>query len=199
MRLLTRSVLKASAKTSTRSSWLILMEFTIDGNTVRLVDNSVDVSFGGHNYTASSLGLGSAQEASDGQLTSWSITINDVSRILLPLLEAYDGAVGAVVTVIVVNSKLLADNYAELTREFVVKSSSIDANTVTLALGGSNLLIKRCPRRRYKALHCPWRANTVECGQANPCDRTLAGCKANSNTARYGGFLALRTGVLRYV
>jgi phage-related protein len=199
MRSLSRAVLKASAKTSTSSAWLLLLDFTIGGNTGRFVDNSVDVVFGGNTYSAASLSINTAPESADGTMTSWTIVVADLGHVLAPVIESYDGAVGAVVTLIIVNSKLLAENYAELTRTFVVKATSIDGDNISLQLSGSNLLVARCPRYRFRALHCNWHIGDPECGIAGTCNRTYAACVANSNQARFGGFLSLRSGVLRYV
>jgi phage-related protein len=199
MRSLSRAVVKASAKTASNSAWLLLVTVVIGGDTIRIVDNSADVVFGGNTYTAASISIGSAQESSDGQMTSWSLLVDDVTRLLAPTLEGHDGAVGATVTLIIVNSKLLAESYAELTRIFTVRATSVEGNRITLTLCGGNLLVNRWPRYRYMALHCNWKAGTAECGQAAPCTRTYAACVANANTARFGGFMALRSGTLRYV
>jgi len=198
MRSLPAGVVKASGKTAASSAWLLLMEFVIDETTIRLVDNPEDVVFGGNTYTAASMSISTAQESSDGQLASWAIVITDVSRLLAPTLESYDGAIGAAVTLTIVNSKLLAENYAELARSFVVKAANVQGDQITVMLSGSNLLTLRCPRYRYLGKHCNWRAGTPECGQSDPCDRTYANCIANGNTARFGGFLALQSGTLRY-
>lgn len=199
MRSLSRAVLKASAKTSTSSAWLLLLDFTIGGNTGRFVDNSVDVVFGGNTYSAASLVINTAQESGDGTMTTWTIVVQDLGRILAPTIEAYDGAVGAVVTLTIVNSKLLAENYAELTRTFVVRATSVDGDNISLQLSGNNLLVARCPKYRFKSLHCNWRIGTPECGVSGTCNRTYANCKTNGNESRFGGFLSLRSGVLRYV
>lgn len=199
MRNLPPSIVKVAGKTSTASAWLMLLVFSIDGNTIRIVDNPEDVVFDGDTYTAGNFGISSAQESSDGQMTSWSIVITDVSRLLAPTLEDYDGAIGATVTLVVVNSKLLAENYAEITRVFTVRASNVDGDQMTLMLSGSNLLVARHPRYRYIGKHCNWVYGTAECGASGgSCDRTYANCVSNSNEDRFGGYLGLQSGTIRF-
>jgi phage-related protein len=200
MKSLSRAIVKTSAKTASNSAWLLLVTVVHGASTVRLVDNPEDVVFAGNTYTAASITIGTAQESSDGQMTSWSLVVDDVSRLVAPMLEAFDGAVGATVTLVVVNSKLLAESYTELTRTFTIRATTVEGNRISIMLCGGNLLVNRWPRYRYISLHCMWKIGSAECGiPAGACNRTYANCVSNANQARFGGFLALRQGSLRYV
>jgi len=195
------SVIKAVSRTANPSAYLLLVKAVIGVSTVRLVDNGEDIIYQGDIYTAANISLGAAKEDSDGSLSSWAISIVDVTRLLASVLEANDGGVGGTVTLTIVNSRLLAEDYTELTRTFVIQATQQSGDTITVTLAGANLLIQRCPRHRYLALHCNWTFKSVECGYTVPltaCNRTYAQCVLRSNQARFGGFLALRSGAIRF-
>lgn len=187
------------------SPWLMLLKLTLPApnNTVfRIVPNTEDIVFGSQTYTAFPVEIDLPNESSKGEIPSITLRVSNITRILQGHLEALNGASGTTCELVIVNSALLTENYAELTTEFEVLSSSYNSQWITLKCGASNPLRKRFPLDKYFANHCTWQFKGAECsyvGIDTSCDRTLKACKLKANTARFGGSPGLDPNGLRVV
>lgn len=183
--------------------WLILLEITLTDTTViRLVKNTEDKVFVGNTYTHFPFQLNPVNSNADGNIPQVTLKVCNITRLLTPKLKSLDGGIGSTVKVIVVNNKLLSEDYTELELEFTVKGCDTDAFWVTWTLGMANPINRRFPLYRYMANHCIWASNFkgAECGYAGAettCDGSFTSCIGYSNTERFVGFLGMQSDGIR--
>ena len=174
--------------------WLVLLELSLEGTTIRVVRNTENVtwpSVGGDVYTAFPFELEEIGETSRGEMPKFAIRISNVSRVMQSYFEASGGAIGSQVTIRVVHSDHLDLTTPELEEVFEVTESKADAMWVTLTLGIPNPMMMRFPRSRFFKANCRWKFKSTECGYTGTettCARTLTACIARDNVARFGGF-----------
>jgi len=208
MKTLPASLIVEKNKLHSTDPWLILLEITLPDTTVfRLVRNTEDVVFIGNTYTAFPFELSMVEANATGQIPQVTLKVCNITRLLTPHLESQDGGLNSTVTVTVVNTALLSEDYSELDMDFTVMGCEADAIWVTWTLGMANPLNRRFPLYRFLANHCAWTftgglavGENVECayvGAFTTCNRTLAECVARSNTARFGGFLGMQSDGIR--
>lgn len=197
-------------KLASTSPWLVLLDITLidaanPANTtvLRLVRNTENVTFGGNLYTAFPFNIEPTQYSSKGEIPTVTLQACNITRAIQEDLEAYNGGIGSTVLVTVVSAAHLAEDYAELQMLFDVIACTTDATWVTFTLGAPNPLTKRFPLDRYLPNHCGWAFKSCECGYAGvtytTCNRTYTDCETRGRTARFGGFLGLRSGGVRVV
>jgi lambda family phage minor tail protein L len=186
------------------SPWLILLDLdltVLGGPTFRLVANNEDIEFNDIIYTAFPLNIELPKETNKGEIPSLKLSVSNITRMLQVEFEKYSGGVGSTCRLYIVNASLLTENYAELTMDFEVISSTCSSQWVEITLGASNPLRRRFPLHRYIAAHCNWQYRSIECGynQSFPatCNRTLSDCITRNNGPRFGGFKGLASGSLR--
>lgn len=193
MKSLPAVIVREKNKLATSSVWIVLLEITIS-TTFYLCSNNESVSFGGHTYEAFPFDLEPQEESNRGEIPSLTLKVANVTQLIQEQIEENDGGVGASITIRVVNSENLTENYAELEMEFSILSASADAEWLTLVLGAPNPLRRRFPPYRYIANHCHWEFKSAECaysGGATVCDRTYERCQNLSNTEHFGGYRGL--------
>jgi len=183
--------------------WLILLRITLTdaGPTeIRLVKNTEDITYDGDTWTHFPFQLSIVESNSDGRIPQVTLKVCNITRLLTPYLESLDGGIGSTVQVIVVNNKLLSEDYSELELEFSVMGCDADAYWGTSTLRMINPLNQRFPLYRYLATHCSWTFKAAECGYAGAattCDRSFDDCIARENTAYFGGFLGMQSDGIR--
>jgi hypothetical protein len=189
---------------STKSAWLPFLDITLPDDTVfHLVRNNEDLVRGGSGgtlYTAMNFEIDVATESSRGDIPTLVLKVANVTRLLEPKLEEYDGGIGSIVKITVINSELLEEDYSELEMEYEVLAANTTNTWVTFTLGTPSLLRQQFPSRKFTALHCPFLFQGVECGYVGPqaiCDKTLAACRDYGNSIRFGGFPGMRSGTVR--
>lgn len=180
----------------------------VEGPKIRLVRNTDDVDYQGETYTAFNFDLEMQQETSSGELPSVNLRVSNVSRILEGLLSQYEGGVGALVNLHVLNTSNLEGD-PELSTQFTVVNSAADADFISFSLGADSPMRKNFPKFIYLANHCRFVYNSPAlAGAKSPlgkmcgylpaggehmptCDKTfdgINGCKAHGNQKRFGGF-----------
>lgn len=192
-------------KLSTPNPWLTTLDVTFPApasTTLRLVDNTEDVPFGGNTYTRFPFKLDVVDSGANGEITTVRLMISNVTRVMQAYLEELGGAVGATVTLRWVNAAYLSENYSDLTLEFEVLEAVSDAQWCTFTLGAPNPLRADFPPYRYLAGHCNWvrKFKGAECGYSGPsetCQGTLDYCRQLGNSPRFGGFPGLAGGGVR--
>ena len=172
--------------------WLILLEIQLSSleDPVRIVRNTENITWGGHEWQAFSFEIGDVTEDSKGELPTLSIKVSNVTKVLQPYVEAARGGNGSPVILRVVNSKVLGNNFAEVEEEFVVQHATCDNMWVTFELGGDAILNSRFPPRRILKNRCPYVYKGIECGSTSSltsCPRTLEACEERKNSLRFGG------------
>lgn len=197
MKTLSANLILEKNKVGAKSAWLILVDIEVTvGTTLRYVANNENVTFDGNLYTALPLMIDSTKETSKGEIPSVNLSVSNITRVLRTYLESYDGLTGCDVTLYVVNSDFLAEDYSDLTLEFSVLETKVTEEWVSLRLGAQNPLRKRFPLMRYMAGQCNWSDSFkgVECkyaGSATVCDGSWRRCKELSNVANFGGYPGL--------
>ena len=203
MKTLSQHLIAEKNKLNSNNPWLILIEITLtddDSTVFRLVRNVEDVEYGGNTYQAFPFELEATKYDSKGQIPTLSLRVSNITRVIQPYLEDLNGGIGSTVKITVINAGFLNDAYAELEMTFDVISCSSDVEWVEFILGAPSLLRRRMPLYRYLAMHCRWKYGGDECGHSGgSCNRTLADCRTNSNTAKFGGFIGLKSGGIKIV
>lgn len=181
-------------------AWLVLLEIRFESvDPIFLCRNTEDIVWNGDTYLAFPFDLDDVKETTDGEIPTVSLKISNVTRAVQTYVEEAGGGVGAIVILRVVHSAHLTSIEAELEEEFTCTNTRLDQDWVTFDLGSGDATQKRLPFRRYLKNFCPFRYRGIECGVPNgagttTCDRTLANCRLNGNSARYGGYAAIPQG-----
>ncbi len=202
MKSLAAALILEKNKLSSTSPWLIFLDLDIGGTSLYLVQNIENISFGGHDYTAFPFTLDTWTETTQGDVPQLKIQVSNVSRIIQVYAEAVVGAVDSTVTLYLVNSDNLGEDYADLTLNFRIVKTECDAMWVTFYLGLPSPMHMRFPRYRYFGEHCNWIFKGAECGYTGAtttCDRTFSTCGTLQNTERFGGFIGLSRSGIRFV
>lgn len=189
-------------KLASPNPWLIMLDMTLpNGSVIRIVRNTEDVVYQGNTYSKFPFEIEPTTQSSKGEIPTVSLRVGNVTRILQAYLEDMNGLVGSTVKITVVNAAYLSENYAELEMTFDVKATGSDAYWVTFTLGSPNPLKNRFPLYRYIAAHCNWQFKSRECnysGSSETCKRTLDYCRILNNSKRFGGYMGLQGGGVRY-
>ncbi len=193
---------------ATKSAWILLAEITLPDTTVlRFARNNEDVIYNGYTWYKLPFEIDPIESQIQGKIPLINIRLSNVTRVVQTYLEAQKGGVGASVKLTVVNSDHLIDvtssEYSVLDLTFSVLGTVADSKWVTFTLGVPNPLNKLFPLHRYVANHCNWvsRFKGAECGYSGvltTCKGTLADCRDRSNSDRYGGFIGLDKGGIRF-
>lgn len=174
-------------KVATDGVWLMLLEVDIEGDTLRLVNNTEDVTFQGKVYTAFPFTLEDITE--DGkQLPNVRLQVSNVTGTIQRYLEANQGLGGAPVRIYVMNTNV--PDVAEIEEHFVVIGSSADVQWCSFQLGTDFTFTRRFPPVRIMKNYCPFKFRGLECGYRgveSHCNKTLANCRKLGNSARFGG------------
>lgn len=202
------AILRAANRLDQDSPWLCLLDINIAGEpTMRIVNNNEDVTFGGNTYIAFAFTIEPPKENSKGELPSVQLMVANATRTMQTYIEAYQGGVGASVTLRVVNAAHLTEDYTELTTTLQVVACKCTAQWVTFTLGAINPLKRRFPPDQYIAMHCrfasaPYGFKGPHCaysGAATECNGTLDRCRELGNSRRFGGHPGLDGRGLRLV
>lgn len=170
--------------------------------TLYLVNNNEDVTLDGQVYNAFNFDLN--LKTSVGEQPEVTLTIQDVTRDIQYRMQNYNGGVGSLVDIIVVNESDLNEP-PEIVENFEVNSASASDYNVTWKLGTQNLLAKRFPSRLQMKDRCGWTFKDPETcaysGGATSCDLTLQGsngCSVKGNEENFGGFPGIRSSGVNY-
>lgn len=184
-------------KLSSSGAWLTIAKFIPpdESEVLRLVFNTEDIEYAGYNWMGIPIKADSIAVTREGELPELNMTLVDIERHLLPLLDANKGGVGSDVTIYIINSAYLhLDPIME--ENFQVIRTSVDhMNRIQFTLGVYDLSSYRSPRHRFIREYCRYEVFKGSlCGYDGPeteCDRTLTRCKELGNQKRFGGFPAM--------
>lgn len=188
---------------ATDSVLLVGLEIFIpETPTVRIVNNSENITFKGNEFIAFPFSIGEIQ-AAKGEIPQFSLSIDNTSRAMQSYINMYDnyiklhGADNSAIQakIYVINTKDLSEPVLE--EFFELTDFSSDAQSVTFNLGTNNLFNMSYPPRRMYKDYCPFKFKDARCGYKgadDTCDKNLAACRKKGNSVRFGGFLGIQGG-----
>ena len=150
-------------------------------------------------YTRFNFSMAATSTNSTGQIPQIDLKVNNVTRLIQPYLNTYDGLVGSTVKLTIINAEYLMENYTELEQTWKVLKTQTAAEEITFTLGMPTPL-KRFPQNKYYAHHCRFQFLSLECsyvGSDKECRRTIDDCESKGNSSRFGGFVGLASGNVR--
>jgi len=167
--------------------------FNYDGASTNLyfADYSENVTYDGQEYTKFPISHDAVTEDTTGEISSVSVTLSNVSRLIQAYLENYDFN-GKKVYITLVWGNQLDDTDAYLREIFYIDSYSADQNNVEFTLTSKfDVLSLQLPARKYSRNYCGFKFKSTECGYAGAeteCNKTLARCRVLENSSRFGAF-----------
>ena len=186
---------------SDTSPWFVLLDVEITtGVYLYLVNNIDNITYNGQEYTAFPFQIGLDRQTSKGEIPTVQFRVCNINRVLQAYIEDYDGFIGNSITLRLVNSSYLTENYSQLTTTFEIVACVATAEWVMFDCGAPNPMRKRFPLYRYIGSHCNFTFKSVECayqGADTTCDRTYAACALKRNSVRFGGYKGLVGGNVR--
>jgi phage-related protein len=199
MKTLPAALLTAKNNIDEQNPWLVILDIDLkNGTFLHLVNNNEDITFQSKLYTAIGFEIVPPKESTSGEIPSVTLNISNVTRAIQIYLEELSGAIGAEVTMSIINAGLLSEDYTELTMIFEVIATKCSAQFATFTLGAPNPLHNRFPVEQYIAAHCNWRFKSPECAYAGTdttCKKTWTDCKLKLNSTRFGGYPGLQGGI----
>lgn len=192
-------------------AYLVLLHIEVkdvlnDNTTVEdiyLVNNDEDIVFNGQTYYAFNFTMEFKSEY--GSQPNISLSLQDITRTVQYRMQEYNGGVGSIINIVVVNENDL-DAPAEIVERFEVIDANVANYNITWSLGTVNLLAFKFPNRVQIRDRCSWKYKDPDtCAYSGPeetCDYTLQGdngCAAKNNEENFGGFPGLRTIGATYV
>lgn len=200
MKLTTIKDLNAAASDS---ALLVGLEIFIPKTpTVRIINNSENITFRGEEFVAFPFSIGEIQTAK-GEIPQFNLSIDNTGRAMQNYINSYDnyvkthGAENSTIKakIYVINTKDLSEPVLE--EFFELTDFSSDSKAVTFNLGAGNLFNMSYPPRKMYKDYCVFKFKGEECGYNGPetsCNKTLASCRAKNNSVRFGWFLGIAGG-----
>ena len=182
----TASILEKNQISAT-GVWLMLLEISYKGDTIRLVYNTENIQFQGNTYIAFPFTIQDVTEnATD--LPNIKLSVSNVTRTIQRMAESNNGFTGANVIIRVVNTNI--PDVCEQEEHFVITGTNANAEWMEFTLGTDFSFTRRFPLIRVMKDFCPFKFKGVQCGykgRETQCNKTLARCRELGNSTRFGG------------
>ncbi len=154
--------------------------------------NNAEIVWNGNTYLPAIFNLTGRDETKEAEIPKVTLSFTDINRLIIPLLEQFRGASGAIVTISVIDSKYLSNTTPKLQETMEIIDTTVnDKAEVAITLGAENLYNLRVPLHRYLKNSCRFDFKGALCGYSGSetdCNRTYARCKELGNQIRFGGF-----------
>ena len=143
-------------KVTSDGTWLLLLEILYENESpIYICLNNETVIWDSKTWVPAIFNLSGIVETKDAEVPSIPLTIFDLNRNIIPILEKYDGGIGAEVIIRVVHSKYLSNTVPELEESTEIIDATVDDGArITFKLGAENLINRRCPQQRYTKNNC---------------------------------------------
>jgi phage-related protein len=192
---LSSALLIEKNKLATSYPWVALVRFDFTSGTAYLAANTEEVTYGGQAYTPFHLEIDLPIDNTEPDIPECTIRAANQSRVFEILINESDGGVDSAVTITIVNTNNLADDYTNLTWNFYIMEVNCDNEYVTMTCSLYSPLDRKFPPDRYFGSTCRYKVfKGAECkyigGQAT-CDRNHDTCSTYGNLANFGGFPGL--------
>lgn len=191
----------AAAKTKAQAAAnnpIYLVEMALTGSTVRLAATNADIVFptAGNTYTGWGISFGAITNSMDGAVERVSLRLDNTNLTMSGYVASYTFP-GRVCTIKRIFGDLLGSaSYAMTVFAGVMGAPLVNERYLEVMVISPMARMSRQGGRLYQNL-CPWEYKGTECGDGGTsCNKTLAGCIANDNVQRFGGFVYIPNRVL---
>lgn len=167
---------------------------------LRLAAHDTAVSYGTDGdgvplvYSPYAVRLDPIEQNTDGDLVNLRVTVSNVKREIMALVEAHGAFVGQPATMQLVHLDLLSDAAPLVFVDGKVASASATVEALVFEVGLYYPSRGTFPTGRISRDWCRFRYKGLRCGYAGAlpsCDKSkdgTNGCDVHNNTARFGGF-----------
>lgn len=177
---------------------IYLIELALTGATVRLAATNADIVFptGGNTYTGWGISFGSVTNSISGGVDRVSLRLDNTNLVMGGYVASYVFP-GRICTIKRIFTDLVSSaNYAMTVFAGVMGAPVVNERHLEVMVISPMARLQQQAGRLYQNL-CPWEYKGTECGDGGTsCDKTLAGCIANDNVQRFGGFVYIPNRVL---
>lgn len=190
-------------KLETNNVWYFLVDIVYASGTLRFAKNNEAVTYNGNIYEPFEFKVGKINQNVDGKVPTLALSVSNITKAIYSYVENAAGLVGSEVSLMIVNSALLNEDYTELTLNYTIVSTTIDSQLVNFNLGAPNPINRRFPQDKYNSRYCNWEFKSVECnytaGVFATCNRTKEDCEERGNLLNFGGYPGLSNDGIRIV
>lgn len=197
MRTLSAALLIEKNRLASTYPWVTLVHFSFTApiGHIYLVNNTENVTYQTQVYTAFDIQVELPADATGQQIPECKIIAANQSRAFESMIVDTLGGVDTPVTITLVNTNNLAEDYSDLTWGFTILQTTCNAKEVSMDCSLYSPLDKRFPPDRYFGTNCRYKYfKSTECkysGAVTICNRSFDACKALSNLTNFGGFLGI--------
>lgn len=203
---LIQPLIEEKNKISQDQPWLLFLTMTNVAKTLtlRLVRNTENITFKGHEYIAFPFEIDNIPEASVGSLPTLTIKVSNVDRQIQTYVEQ-DATFGSGWEVLIslahisqLNGTNLEDQVAEIEHKFQSLDLTADNESLVINLGVRNPMLVQFPRQQYAGgfcqrtfndgQGCPYAAQGLPFTNYTSCKRTLAQCKERFSPNRLNAY-----------
>lgn len=192
---LTISTEATTDKNKLRSNvvWIDFVEILYPGeDAVRICSDNQITTWNGHTWYPADFQPPQIKESKNSQIPDVTFAFADIEQTVIPIIDKYNGAIGAEVNLYTVLSTMLDSDVPEREENMELLGANVSHDSiVTFDLGAENLQDRKCTPNRYLKNHCTNTFKGDRCGYAGAetdCDFTFSRCKALGNQRRYRGF-----------
>ena len=194
------------------SAWVELWELrSSDTEKFCITSNIEAVIFDSVTYSPFPMSRAEFERDAVGAITSASVSIANIDRVIQARLEANE-LHGRTVVYRLVNTAITASASDCYVERFEILDAVADALTVTFRLGKQNLFDRPFPANRFMRTRCGWVYGSTECGYDTTrsgalatCAKTVSDCETHgddevtaglvrNHPRRFGGFPGIMKG-----
>jgi lambda family phage minor tail protein L len=168
------------------------------------------ITFRGNTYYPFPVAHSVVRSDVDGSLQSTTLSMSNVTKLIVSTLDTYEGLIGQPVRIMLVNTLELTSGRAAIEDDYTIETTAVDQEAVTARLALYNLYAVNFPGNRLMRGHCRFQYRGPECGYVVPesaggltsCDKSydgpngciVHGTNENANgytkrhPQRFGGF-----------
>lgn len=207
------ALLVAALDQDADDAWVWLWKITVDitasaTSVVYLTNQAETITLGSDVYQPYPMTQGSIEQTNEGEVTTVTLTMSNVTRKLSTFIETGAGLANMPVTLSLAKRDDLASG-AALVFDFTVGNVTLTRASATLTLESPNFFQRVSPRDTVSRDRCRWRFKGKECGYVgtlSTCDKSLPTCilrgdderdsgLTRNHPQRFGGFPGIERGL----
>ena len=191
------ALIAAKNQLADTDAWIVLAQLDLD-NTLRLADNTEDVTWDGETYTSFPFKIEVIGETSKGGVPKVTVRVSNITQVLQAEVEAIGGGIGSDVTISIVHTGNLAETTVP-SWTFQISGCRINSEWCVFTLGAVNPFTRMFPVDRIMKALCRHKFRSTKCGYSGGetwCDKTLTRCRVLNNSDAFGGFPGVGSGAI---